>query len=248
MDAERLEEEVYTIQIIDEYFKNGKLRSDEEFFRDGVDISEFADESLYNEYMDVDESGYKDYEDTIEDVMDILVSDLEIYNILYKMPQLSISNDEWDLFFDTTYEYYKSHNLDEFYFTDMVDLNRFAIAKSLVYEQESISLDTYISSLKYMESDVLYINNIKDIISIFEEIFDRKDLLDLIKNSDGSFGNYGKDFVIPDDDNMSAFSKKSYYFDTSENNIYQGDNTTEEQNNGQVIEFPKTLSKDKKKK
>lgn len=242
MDIERLDNEIYTVQIVDNYLINGKLKSDDEFFRDSIDKSYFGDESMYDEYMDdvEDEEYNDDYKDTIEDVMEILIEDLEVYSDLYKIPELSITNDEWDLFFDTIYEYYESHSLSEFYFLDMVDVNKFAMAKSLVYEQKSISLNTYISALKYMESAVLNINDIKEIINILEDRFNQGNLLSLIANPDGSFGNYGKEYQINE-----VILGKSCYFEDSSNIINQGNDSFSTKKYNNIVEFPKVLGKKK---
>ena len=104
---------------------------------------------------------------------------------------------------------------------DMIALNKYAIARSMVYEEESISLKTYINSLKYMESNILTINNIVEIAEKLGEKFGI-DALSLIANQDGSYGCIGKNlelFIV--DDNSNDKTNEEYIRNRLEKNGYK---------------------------
>lgn len=189
--------------------KDGVIRSNKYFLREDYKyemkkfeqvLSQFEEED--NDSFD-DEDGYIEESYTLDDVLEILVADLDIYECIYKVPNISIENKEWEVFFDTIGAFYKERDLDGFFMDDMIVLNKYAIARSMVYEEESISLKTYISSLKYVESNILTINNIVEIAEKLGEKFGI-DALSLIANEDGSYGCIGKNltlFIIDNDSN-----------------------------------------------
>lgn len=195
---DRLNLEIINIQILDNYLKDGCIRFDECFMRDDYKEEMQRLEKLVLPYEDdqsFDNNDYIEDDYTLDDVLEELVKELDIYSELYNIPEVSIENRVWEVFFETVGDFYIEHELDGFFMSDMIALNRYAICRAMVYEEKSISLKTYISSLKYIESDILSINNIIDIAERLERKFDI-DALSLIANKDGSYGCLNKDFKL----------------------------------------------------
>lgn len=198
-----LNQEIINVQLLDLYFKNNELRTETVFFTEDYlyqlerteNLLKYYENSSYLDSQEVEAEEEEDYEYTLDDVLELLVADLDLYPFIYKVPTVEISNTEWELFFTTLANYYKKHEFIHFYMDDMRELNRMAIARSMVYEEESITLKTYISSLKYIESDVVTISNIKEMAEKLGEVFGI-DAFSLLVNLDGSYGCVGKDFQL----------------------------------------------------
>ena len=176
-NIDSLNQEIINVQVLDNYLKDGLIRFNKYFLREDYKyemkkfeqvLSQFEEED--NDSFD-DEDGYIEDPYTLDDVLEILVADLDIYECIYKVPNISIENKEWEVLFDTIGAFYKEKDLDGFFMDDMIALNKYAIARSMVYEEESISLKTYINSLKYMESNILTINNIVEIAEKLGELY-----------------------------------------------------------------------------
>lgn len=208
-----LNQEIINVQLLDLYFKNHGLRTETVFFTEDYlyqlerteNLLKYYENSGYLDSQEVEAEKEEDYEYTLDDVLELLVADLDIYPFIYKVPRIDINNKEWELFFTTLADYYQKQEFSYFYMDDMIALNRMAIARSMVYEEESITLRTYISSLKYIESDVLSISNIKEMTKKLGEVFGI-DALSLLVNKDGSYGCVGKDFqlMVLEDENQDV--------------------------------------------
>ena len=133
---------------------------------------------------------------------------------------------------------------------DMIELNRYAMARSLVYEEDCISLDTYIKSLKYIESNIISINSIIEIAERIREIL-CIDAVAILANEDGSYGCKNKDanlFIVDEDINeeehiRNYIESKGYkVIDTKE--IVEQEKSITDDN---VISFDSIKSKKKNK-
>lgn len=202
-----LTEELVVVQVLDG-ISSEKIRLDDAFFSDSyrswVQSKKLPSINRKLQIVKEIEDDYLDEEESIEENQTLydetneeMLLDLELYNDIYQMPMFMMTNKEWDLFFKEMYSYYLEKGLLEEYLPDMVTLNRMAIAKSLIENQEVMTLTTYISALKYMESEVIEISNILEIIERLEGAFQMQNLKALIQNANGSYGNYGKEFQIP---------------------------------------------------
>ena len=220
--------EVINVQIFDGYLKNGEIRFDNFFMRDDYKYEMKKYKNLIKNYSDnliksiadsADEDGYIDDDYTLDDVLEMLVEELNVYGIIYDVKEVAIDNEEWELFFEAIGKYYIEHDLDGFFMSDMIKLNRYAIARSLVYEEECIDLETYIKSLKYLESNILSINNVIEIAEKIKEVLS-VDTTGILVNDDGSYGikNKGASLLLIDDDvkfdeneTMKEFMRKNGY-------------------------------------
>lgn len=179
------------IQVVDNYFNNGRLVLDDEFLSDSyLSMQRDILQDDFQEIMEDDNSNDDELEYTLDDVLEKLVFDIDIYSELYNLPKFTITNNEWDKLFDTLANFYANKDLDSEFMTDMIELNRMTIARSMIYHDDTITLLSYIKSLKYIESDMLTIKNILDITKELEDEFERDDFLKLLENKDESFGNF----------------------------------------------------------
>lgn len=251
-----LTEELLVVQILDG-ISGQKMKKDDDFFRDSYRsfLQSRKKQSTYGELQVVEEELEKcsfDKEENkrkrqtlYDETNEEMLLDLEFYNDIYQLPIFMVTNREWNLFFKEMCSYYFGKGLREVYLPDMVTLNKMAIAKSLIDNQEEITLSTYICALKYMESEVISISEILEVIERLEVTFEMKNLKELIRNADGSYGNYNKKFTIPIEgvENMDA-----YFFQDGVEEIIvdDGSKMSDKEVEDNIVSFQKYLIKGKK--
>ena len=207
---ESLMEPVVNVQLLDLYFKDNGIKTHEMFYRDEYVYDLEKNKGLLNYYK---KSGKIEEDDDLEiytfnDVLEILVNDFDTYSYMYKVPPINMENVEWELLFATIANYYKDKEFSYSFADDMRYLNRMVIAKSMIYEDECIDLKTYISSLKYLESNVISLVNIVEIARDLSVVFGI-DTFSLLANEDGSYGCIGKcaELVFVDGEDQETLEK-----------------------------------------
>lgn len=232
--VETLDFEIVNVQILDNYFKNGKIRLSDYFVESDVLTESDSIEDTISKMKckkDID----KEYDErfshgfSIDDILELLVSDLDVYSLLYKVPPIKISNVEWELLFYELGNYYHSRDIDDFLLDDMIYLNKMAISKAMIYEDDEISLETYIWSLRYLESNIITERNLEDIASQLSSTFGI-DALSLIKNETGKIGCLNKTF----DFELNAISKDEMV-ETLINNGYKIEESNIKEENGKPM-------------
>lgn len=208
---ESLMEPVVNVQLLDLYFKDNGIKTHEMFYRDEYVYDLEKNKGLFNYYeksgkIEEDDDDLETY--TFNDVLEILVNDFDTYSYIYKVPPIKMENVEWELLFATIANYYKDKSFSYSFADDMRYLNRMAIAKSMIYEDEHIELKTYISSLKYLESNVISLVNIVEIAKDLSDIFGI-DTFSLLANEDGSYGcrGMGSELVFVDGEDQESLEK-----------------------------------------
>ncbi len=202
MYVDSLYEEIVKVQVCDNYYLNGQIRTDEHFYSSKfiADTNKFA--NLSKCYEDNDDGDYfeEDKYYSADEVLEGLVNSLHMYEYVYVLKGINISNEEWDILFDILENYYLEKEFTDDFIPDMVNLNKLAVARALVYDKV-LDLETYIESLKYLESNDISMDDIIGIIKKLGEESD-KDFMPLITNDDGSYGclNTNTDVLIVKND------------------------------------------------
>ena len=136
---------------------------------------------------------------------------LKLLDKEYGKEHICFLNYKWDyeLLFATIANYYKDKEFSYSFADDMRYLNRMAIAKSMIYEDEHIELKTYISSLKYLESNVISLVNIVEIARDLSVVFGI-DTFSLLANEDGSYGcrGMGSELIFVDGEDQETLEKE----------------------------------------
>lgn len=122
---ETLDFEIVNVQISDNYLKNGKIRLSDYFTRKDVltesdIITDAISKMKCKENIDDEYNERFSHNYSIDDILELLVSDLDAYSLLYKVPPIKISNVEWELLFYELGKYYHNRGIDDFYIEDMI--------------------------------------------------------------------------------------------------------------------------------
>lgn len=263
-EIDSLNLEIVNVQVLDGYLKNGKIRFGDFFLRDDYKYQMNKFKNLLRSYEDnekrlsvVDkeedtDDGYIEEDYTLDDVLETLVADIDIYGLIYDMKEVEIDSGEWELFFETLGAYYIEQDLDGFFMGDMITLNKYAIARSLVYEEECIDLETYIKSLKYLESNIISINNIIEIAERIRETMSI-DAVSILANDDGSYGCKNKNsslFIVDDDIDADKEPVLKEYMEKNGYKVVDAVDVVEHEKidtSSNVISFDRVKSKRKQK-
>ena len=86
-----------------------------------------------------------------EETMIQLVRELDFYCGVYNIPQLKISNDDWEKFFDILYEGFIEKQIEDKFYESMSLICRFTLAKALINNLKNITIKDFIDNLYYLE-------------------------------------------------------------------------------------------------
>lgn len=86
-----------------------------------------------------------------EEAMERIVYEYDIYSMIYKLPEMSITNREWDILFDTIYDELVKKQAESKFYKYMSFLNRYVFASSLVHGDKKITVYSYIRELKMLQ-------------------------------------------------------------------------------------------------
>lgn len=104
--------------------------------------------------------GYLDKEETMIQIS----NEYKTYKIAYNLPELSITNKEWEILFDTVFHKLEETSTEDKLYDYMSFLLRYVIAYSLVHKKRTISFKSFIDQIHRLEYIGLSKDNIKDII------------------------------------------------------------------------------------
>lgn len=131
-----------------DYFKE---RLYEEAKRSKITLVDNEGNILYSpkeekeEYIEI--PGFLNKEETMIQVSD----EYRVYKIAYNLPDLTITNREWDILFDTIYHKMEEKCMEEKFYDCMSFLLRYVIAYSLVNERKAMSFYSFIEQIHRLE-------------------------------------------------------------------------------------------------
>lgn len=102
----------------------------------------------------------------IEEAIEACTEESNTFTFAYNLPKVIISDDEWNLFLENLYEYFKDNNTDNF-LEVIVQIFRLTCAKAIFYNYNEITIYNLIDDLEYLEGinySMLEIKKIQKII------------------------------------------------------------------------------------
>lgn len=118
----------------------------------------YSNQNTKTEYEEI--PGFLNKEETMVQIS----TEYKTYKIAYNLPELSITNREWDLLFDTIYHKLEESSTEDKLYDYMSFLLRYVIAYSLIHKKQDISLNSFINQLHRLEYIGMEKSAIKDII------------------------------------------------------------------------------------
>ena len=110
-----------------------------------------------------------------------VVREIDAYTVAYDLLPLEISNSQWDLFFDTIYNFFDKKGIENKFYELMSQVGRFVCTKSLLNKQNKISIYDFIENLYYLESETI---EKKEIAILQQEILSKFPPTKIINFSD----------------------------------------------------------------
>lgn len=136
-----------------DYIREGYMKDDSPIDVEDINVSLYYELDPNMKYLD--------------QVQEIITTILSYYEELYNFSSEKIKDNEWDLLFNSVYDFYKKNDMEEFFYTDMSKLNKLSISIALLAERDLLITD-YISAIEYL-------NN------LYQE--DKNNLLETVKKS-----------------------------------------------------------------
>ncbi len=88
-----------------------------------------------------------------DETMIQLVRELDFYCDVYNIPQLKISNNDWEKFFAILYKGFIEKQVEDKFYESMSLICRFTLAKALINNLKNITIKDFIDNLYYLEKE-----------------------------------------------------------------------------------------------
>ena len=99
-----------------------------------------------------------------------VVEEINAYSQIYKIPNLAVSQDEWDMMLNTIYGYLECKNITCEYYGVLSEIVRITLANSLLKNRSQIDIYNFISDLNYLVYSKI---NSEDINVLKEQIMSK---------------------------------------------------------------------------
>lgn len=86
-----------------------------------------------------------------DDVINKIMYELDAYCLGLNLPLMEISNNEWQIYFDTLYDAFSQKGATDDYYNAVSRLCRITLSNSLVNKSEYISIRDFIDSVEYLD-------------------------------------------------------------------------------------------------
>lgn len=86
-----------------------------------------------------------------DDVINKIMYELDAYCLGLILPPMEISNNEWQIYFDTLYDTFSQNGATDDYYNAVSRLCRITLSNSLVNKSEYISIKDFIDSVEYLD-------------------------------------------------------------------------------------------------
>lgn len=86
-----------------------------------------------------------------DDVINKIMYELDAYCLGLILPPMEISNNEWQIYFDTLYDAFSQNDATDDYYNAVSRLCRITLSNSLVNKSEYISIKDFIDSVEYLD-------------------------------------------------------------------------------------------------
>lgn len=93
-----------------------------------------------------------------DDIINLIFNQIDACYKAYQIPQLKITNEQWNSFFDISYELFFQKGIEDKYYNSISSIIRLTFAKAMFAKKESINFDDLISNLYYINNHFTNLN------------------------------------------------------------------------------------------
>lgn len=101
--------------------------------------------------------------------MEQVVKEIEIYKSKYNIHPIKITSNQWDIYFNNMYQFFKEKGIEKKFYLSMSLVTDFTLANSLINEKRKITIYDFVDNLDYLKSDEItkkdILNSQKDILN-----------------------------------------------------------------------------------
>lgn len=111
-----------------------------------------------------------------DDVINKIMYELDAYCLGLNLPPMEISNNEWQIYFDTLYDVFSQNGATDDYYNAVSRLCRITLSNSLVNKSEFISIKDFIDSVEYLDKKFSFfdISLSKDEVTALQNMLNEK--------------------------------------------------------------------------
>lgn len=111
-----------------------------------------------------------------DDVINKIMYELDAYCLGLNLPPMEISNNEWQIYFDTLYDVFSQNGATDDYYNAVSRLCRITLSNSLVNKSEYISIKDFIDSVEYLDKKFSFfdISLSKDEVTALQNMLNEK--------------------------------------------------------------------------
>lgn len=85
------------------------------------------------------------------------------YSTAYNLPPIKITNSEWNIFFDTAYEFFKDENMEIYFYAYMDEVVKLTFATAIIDKLNVIEINDLIGNLDHLKAIYnIKVNHLKD--------------------------------------------------------------------------------------
>lgn len=81
-----------------------------------------------------------------------LKKEIDVYTFAYDLPPLHISEEEWDIYFDTVYQLFQEKQMDLYFYDKTSEIIRITLASALVYKATEITIQDFSENLSLLNT------------------------------------------------------------------------------------------------
>ena len=110
------------------------------------------------------------------DVINKIMYELDAYCLGLNLPPMEISNNKWQIYFDTLYDVFSQNGATDDYYNAVSRLCRITLSNSLVNKSEYISIKDFIDSVEYLDKKFSFfdISLSKDEVTALQNMLNEK--------------------------------------------------------------------------
>jgi hypothetical protein len=97
----------------------------------------------------VEDETFLDKADSIERIM----YEIDTYLVAYELPPLDVTDKEWDLFFDSVYDFLAKRGLESSFYDLVSFVEKYTFAKTLYTGKKEININSFIDNLDHLTSE-----------------------------------------------------------------------------------------------